>query len=424
MIDRKIKNFNSYTWKNVRRHLPSLVLGAALSTAVGCSKAPQEAVKSAEAKKLPTGTVELPVEAQKNANLQYANAQLQRLPATLDVTGAVAPEESRVAHIRPLAQGVVEEIFVSLGTRVQKGQPLVTYDNIQLGELIGEYLSAKAGLRQAESDLDVRLKSLARAEDLIKLEAIAQQTLEVRRAETNSAEAGVGSARAAVSRIEEQIHRFGLSDSDLERLTPIEKVGGGHRTASHNILRAPFAGIVTKYEVASGELVGPDRELFTIADLSTVWVQADVYEKDLAKVKPGVAVTIRTDAYPDRTFMGRLTYISDLIDPTTRAAKMRCVVTNPDGVLKLDMFVRVSIPTAAETEVITVPSDAIQQIDNQPVVFVRETATRFSRRNVTIGPVAGTQTEVLSGLKAGEPVVSGGSFYIKTALLRERLESE
>ena len=129
--------------------------------------------------------------------------------------------------------------------------------------------------------------------------------------------------------------------------------------------------MVTKYEVAAGELVEPDRELFTISDLSTVWVLADVYEKDLGKVRSGVAVAVRVDAYPDRPFTGKLTYVSDLIDPQTRTAKVRCVVPNADGALKLDMFTRVAIPTAERPGGTGRARGAVQTVGNTPIVFVR-----------------------------------------------------
>lgn len=381
------------------------------------ASAVEEAGHSAD---LPQGVVEISEAAQKNSLLQIVPAKTQVLPAVIDVTGAVAPVESRVAHIRPLARGLIEKVSVSVGARVQAGQPLVVYDNIALGELIGEYLSEVAALRQAETDRDVKQKALERSEELIKLEAIAQQQLEQRRAEFRNAEAAVASQSARVSKVEEQIHRFGLSETELASLSP-EEGRDGHRVASHNILRAPFAGIITKYDVAVGEVVEPERELFTITDLSTVWIQADVYEKDLSKVRAGVDAAIRADAYPDRVFTGRLTYVSDVIDPTTRTAKVRCVVLNADGALKLDMFVKVAIPTSDRRSATVVPVASVQTVDEQRIVFIKQSATRFERRTVQTGTTAGDLVEITSGVKPGEMVVGAGSFYLKTALLRERI---
>ena len=372
---------------------------------------------------LPPGVVEVPEAAQKNAGLQTLTVASHVLPTTIEVTGVVAPDERRVSHVRPLARGVIEDIPVTLGARVRQGQTLLSYDNIELGALVGDYLSEVAAQRQAEADLEVKRQFVERAEALIKLEALAQQTLELRRAEFKNAQAAVTSQRARVAKIEEQIHRFGLSDADLSGLTP-EEGRSGHRTASHSLLRAPFAGVVTKFAIAPGELVEPDREMMTLTDISTLWVLADVYEKDLAKIKVNPDVNIRVDACPDRIFVGRLTYIGDSIDPETRTAKVRCVIANADGALKLDMFVKVSIPTNDKQDVLTVPAAAIQQIDGQSVVFVRQTPSRYERRNVQIGGTAGDVVEIRSGLKAGEVIAGAGSFYLKTALLRETIGDE
>lgn len=387
----------------------------------GAHAAPEEAGEE-HAAELPPGVVEVAEAAQKNAGLETLTAVVQKLPATIEVTGSVAPDESKVGHVRALARGVIERISVSLGTRVSRGQVLATYDNIELGELVGSYLGAVGALRQAEADLQVKQRALERAQELIKLEAVAQQTLDLRRAEYRSAEAAVGSMRAGVSKVEEQIHRFGLTDADVRRLSSAE--GDGHRTASHSALRAPFAGVVTKFDVSNGELVGPDRELMTITDISTVWVLADVYEKDLGKIRPGTDVKVRVDAYPDRTFQGRLTYISDVIDPESRTAKVRCVVDNPSGDLKLDMFAKVSIGTTDNRDMLAIPLAAVQQIDGRAVVFVKRDTTTFERRNIELGQTAGELVEVRSGLRPGDVIAGKGSFYLKTAALRDRIGDE
>ena len=404
--------------------LGALVLGLVLGVAVMWFVRPPALAPTpaAETKKpeLPSGTVELDPAAQTNAGVRIVPVEARVLPATLTLTGSVTPVESQVAHIRPLARGVIERVSVSLGARVVRGQPLVTYDNIQMGELTGEYLAERASLRQAESDLEVKQRTLGRAEALIKLEAISQQDLDLRRSELRNAQAAVSSAKARVTRVEEQLHRFGLSDADLVRLTP-EDGQSGHRTASHSVLRAPIDGVVTKFDVASGEVVEPERELFTIADLSTVWVLADVYEKDISRLPRSGDVEIRVDAYPDRRFHGALTYVSDVIDPKTRTAKVRCVVPNADGLLKLDLFAIITVPTNERRQTIVVPVAAVQQIDNQPVVFVRKTASQFERRRVIPGQTTNGVVEIIDGVKRGEAIVAEGSFYLKTALLRERI---
>ncbi|MGE3177342.1 MAG: efflux RND transporter periplasmic adaptor subunit [Vicinamibacterales bacterium] len=375
------------------------------------------------ADELPPGMVQLTPDAMQNAGLVTTEVTSRPLPTTIDLTGAVTAEDARVAHIRPLARGLVERVWVSLGERVRRGQPLATYDNIRLGELVGEYLAARAVLQQAAAELDVKRRVVERGRALIELEAIARQELDLREAELKTAEAAVARDQATVSRVEEQLHRFGLSDADLARLSPTSGESP-HREASHAVLRAPFDGVITRYEVARGEVVEPEQELFTVTDLSQVWVLADIYEKDIAKVRAGTDAVVRVDAYPDRTFNGRVTYIADLIDPRTRSAKARVVVANAEAALKLDMFARVSVPTADARDALVVPVAAVQTIDNQPVVFVKVGDTRFERRPVELGATAGDVVEVRSGVTAGDAVVGPGSFHLKTALLRERIGDE
>lgn len=372
---------------------------------------------------LPNGVVEVKVEAQRNAGIQLAPATIGQLPVHLEVTGTVAVDDAKVAHIRPLARGVVEEVSVRLGDRVTRGQALAIYDNVVMGELVGDYLAAKAALRQAEAARDAKQKAVNRGRELIKIEAISLGALELLEAEFRSAEASAAQGQAAVARVEEQLHRFGLTDADLLALRPGDSTSP-HRDASHTVMRAPFDGIVTHFNVAKGEVVEPDRELFTISDLSSVWVLADVYERDLSRIRSGVDAPVRVDAYPSRVFSGRVTYVSDVMDPATRTAKVRCVVSNADGALKLDMFARIGIPTIERKEVLSVAEAAIQQVDGRPVVFVRLTETRFERRVVETGLTAGGLVEIKSGLKAGEQVVGSGSFYLKTALLRDRVGGE
>ncbi|MGE3841925.1 MAG: efflux RND transporter periplasmic adaptor subunit [Vicinamibacterales bacterium] len=369
------------------------------------------------------GPISLSPEAQRNAGIELAPVAAQPIATEVELTGVVSADETRVAHVRPLARGVVERAWVQPGDRVKKGQPLATYDNIQLGELVGDYLTARAGLRQTESDLAVKHKVVDRSRELIKLEAIARQTLDLREAELEAAEAAVARDRAAVARVEEQLHRFGMTDDDLDRLTAANGTSP-HRNGSLAVLRAPFDGIVTRYGATEGEVTEPDRELFTISDLSVVWVLADVYEADITRIRAGSEARVRVDAYPDRTFVGRVTYVADILDPQTRTAKARVIVDNPDAALKLDMFARLRVATIDSKPRVVVPASAVQTIDNKSVVFVAVGQDRFIRRDIEPGTTSRDVVEIRSGLQPGETVVANGTFYLKTALLQDRIGDE
>ncbi len=369
------------------------------------------------------GVIILNPQAQANIGLKLAESERRTVTTYIETTGTVAPNETRVAHIRPLARGLIEKVHVKLGDVVRAGQPLVSYDNIELGELIGDYLSERARLEEARAQLEVARTFLERAERLIEVEAIARKDYELRQAQYRTALATVRRQEADIAKIEEKLHRFGLTDADIERLQT-GREHQFHRTASHNVLRAPFDGVIIAYDVAEGEVVGPDRELFTLVDTSTVWVLADVYEKDLAAVRVGQPVEIRVPAYPRETFTGTITYISDMIEPETRTARVRCVVSNPDRKLKLEMFATIRIPRPEGRQAILIPSQAIQEIDGRPIAFVKVGADRFERRELTLGEQTDQWVEVRSGIQPGELVVTEGSFYLKSILKREEIGGE
>lgn len=366
--------------------------------------------------------VEVAVEAQKNAGIVVTAVSEERIEQVIKTTGVISPDEARVSHIVPLSQGVVENVFVQLGDRVQRGQPLLVYDNIELGESVGEYQNLRGGLDRALAQQEVLRRSVERASSLIEVQAISPKDYELRKAEYEQAKAEVGSRRAEVARAEEKLHRFGLSDADLERLNDSEH--GPHRTASHNTVRAPLSGVVTKYDVSKGEVVSRDKELFTIVDTSSVWALADVYEKDIQFVARGGECAVTLASYPKDVFKGKITYLSDTLDPASRTAKLRCVLANSDGRLKLEMFATVSLPTRDSRTGVTVPATALQEINTQPVVFVQTEPTKFEKRLVQVGERNEQKAEILSGVRTGEKVVANGSFYLKSALMRELIGGE
>ena len=289
------------------------------------------------------------------------------------------------------------------------------YDNIELGLAIGEYQAAQAELRRKLTDLEVKKTILERGREMLNVGAIARTDYDLREAEHEDAKAGVAGARATVAKIADQIHRFGWTSEDLENLSAGRGAAHG---LSHSVVKAPFAGIITSYHASTGEAVEPSTELLAITDMSSLWVLADVFEKDLSHVKSGKAVRVRVASYPERVFQGKITYVADAIEPKTRTAKVRCEVENKDGLLKLEMFATVEIPVERTQLVVAVPDSSIQQIDGDPVIFVRSSAEEFRKREVRPGISSGGYTEIISGVRAGDSVVSRGSFIVKTEFLR------
>jgi membrane fusion protein, heavy metal efflux system len=384
---------------------------------------PLPAAQSApESPEHPPDMVDIPASALANVKFLTERAELRSVSESIQATGTVGPNETRVAHIRPLANGRIEKVLVNIGDRVSAGQPLIEYDNIALGELVGQYVANLAALEKAQADSEVARRALNRARNLVDVGALAQAELDRRDAEYKNSLAAISSQRAEIAKVDEKLHRFGLNDDEIGKLQKSDYQY--HREASQSVVKAPFPGVVIKYTVSPGEVVDSTSDLMTIADLSTVWLQADVYEKDIASVRVGQQARITVDSYPGTIFLGRITYISDFLDPKTRTSRVRCEVPNSDGRLKLDMFATIQLPTPSTRTAVMVPTDAIQMFDNQPAVFTPAGQNRYQRRNVRLGSQADGWIEIIAGLGENDLVVTIGSFYLKSAMLRELIGGE
>ena len=174
--------------------------------------------------------------------------------------------------------------------------------------------------------------------------------------------------------------------------------------------------MITRAQASPGDTVDPGREVFTVADLTQVWVQAEVYEKDLGRIRVGQSAFITVDTYPDHSFEGKVSYIGDVLDPQTRTTRVRCEVSNHDLRLKTDMFANIELPTKFSKQAIAVPSAALQVVEGKNVVFIRRSQTQFEKRDVEKGVTVNQQTEIVRGLKQGEPVVTQGAFHLKSIL--------
>ena len=378
-------------------------------TLSGCSRKTNRATEHREDHK--EDVVEIGLEAQKHIGLQVVPAAITNLTEYLQVTGTVQPIDSKIVHVRPLARGRITNVTVRLGDRVQTGQELARMDNIDASEAASELVSARAELQRLRVQLAAQTRQTDRQRKLSEIGAVPAKEYEATLAERASTEELI------------RVQDSKIAGLDGET-TPLWREGAAAAGAVTTSTQAPFAGVVTKTEAASGAVVDSDDELFTIADLSHVWVQAEVYEKDLGRVQLGQPAFIRVDTYPDVRFSGQVTYISDILDPQTRTARVRCEVANPGTRLKLDMFATVELPTNFRRTANSVPVSAIQQLDNRNVVFVRESQTKFRIRPVDLGKQVKEQVEILSGIKKGELVVTQGAFHLKSIVAGKELGEE
>ena len=207
---------------------------------------------------------------------------------------------------------------------------------------------------------------------------------------------------------EDKLHLLGMTEKELSA------IGKEHTINSRVAIYSPISGAVIERHLTLGEVVEPVKPLFTVADLSNLWVIADVPEADVPKVKKGQSVAIVASAYPEKVFKGKLSYISEVIDPETRGVKVRAEVDNAKGALKPEMFATVRISTSEKEKALAVPESALQRDGDKSIVFVAIDEHEFEKRVVEVGPRFNGFHRILSGLNEGERVVVKGAFTLKS----------
>ena len=379
------------------------ILVALLLTGCDGKKAQNKESESTAESAEKSNLVEMSVSAQQHIGMQVAPAALTQLSEYLRATGTVQPIDSRIGVVGPLARGRIMEVRAKVGDRVGAGQTLAIFDNIEAGELLSQEQSARAELERLKAQLIPAARQVERSRRLADIGAGAERDFESNKAEKEGIEANIRSQESVIEGIRQRLHRFGVSD-------------GNPRGTYLTPLKAPFAGLITKAQASPGDRVDAGREVFTVADLTQVWVQAEVYEKDLGRIRVGQSAFITVDTYPGQSFEGKVSYIGDALDPQTRTARVRCEVSNLDLRLKTDMFANIELPTKFSKQAIAIPSAALQVVEGKNVVFIRHSQTQFEKREVEKGVTVKQQTEILRGLKQGEPVVTQGAFHLKSIL--------
>ncbi len=349
--------------------------------------------------------ITLSPEALRTIGIETAHVELRAIGGEIKTTAVIEPDRTRIAHVSPRISGRVTAVSAYLGDNVARGLVLAELDSIELGQAKAAYLRSKA-------DLEVARANYERENRLYKKQISSEKEYLDSKGEFHRSEADLNTAR-------ETLRLLGLTDDEIRGL----RWTGGEHPPSHFPLTAPFAGTVIEQHIVPGELVKPEDKPYTIADLSHLWIQLDVYEKDLGRITTGTGVSIYVDAYPDVIFEGTVTYISDIVDASTRTAKARVEIENTDRKLKPGMFAtaEISLPGSGSGKVVAVPSRAVQQLNGKPAAFVVESEDEFQMREIVTGRDAGGYIEVLSGLSPGERVVTGGGFYLKSLVLKEEM---
>lgn len=347
--------------------------------------------------------VELAVEAQRRAGIEVAPLAMGAAGAAVQLTGSVQPIDSKVSEVRPLARGRVTQVRVKLGDRVQAGQVLAQFDNIEAGELASQHAFAIAELQRLKVQQANAQRQAERSRSLVSIGAVPAKDAENAEAEVRAISESIRAQAATTAGLASRLARFGVQPG----------ADPGNTTAS---ILAPFSGVIVKLNVAPGAVIDPSMPLFSIADLSTVYVEAQVFEKDLGRIRTGHPTQVRFEAYPGETFTGRVVSIRDILDPQTRTVGVRIELPNPANRLRLEMFATVELPTLGTHAALTVPAEAVQTINRRPVVFIKQDALHFAAREVaTAGE--GLTKEIVSGVKEGELVVVKGAYQLKSVFL-------
>ncbi|MFC6282295.1 MULTISPECIES: efflux RND transporter periplasmic adaptor subunit [Polaromonas] len=338
--------------------------------------------------------LKLTQEEQERAGIKLEEVSSRTFEDSVSVTATIRPNQDRIAKISPRVEGRIVGVSANLGDTVRAGQALAVMDSLAIGEAQSTLLRAQSSERVAQADFK-------RAESLSAEEIIPQKELLRARGELERASA---ESRAARDRL---------------------RLLGGSASASGQAqstfaLTAPFAGTVIQKKATIGELGSPSDAIFTIADLSKVWIEANLTDQLVSKVRTGAAAIVTVGAYPGERFNGRVSYIANVLDKDSRTIAARIEVPNKDGRLKPEMFASASIATGGQVEAISVPDTAIVLLQGQPTVFVNEQGG-FESRAVETGEKLAGRTVITSGLKAKEQVVASGAYALKARLLKSQI---
>lgn len=354
------------------------------------------------------GVVRLPEKLLTDGLVKTAKVERRHLEKPVSLTGEVRFADRRVTHVSPRAEGVIQKVFVGPGQKVERGQPLLEMDSLSLGEAESHYREADATLRLAR-------KGYERQAKLREEQITSEKEFLASRQEMEAA-----SIRATAAA--DKLLRLGL---DAEEVGALAREGAPV-TRGRLLLRAPTAGAILEMHAVPGEALRPDQSVFTLGDLSQLWVLADVYEAQLQDVLAhefhgDMRATVTAKAFPGESFPATVDFVAPAMDEKTRTLKVRVGVPNPKGKLRAGMFVNVALYLPSGPEGLAVPVAAVLSDAGRSFVFVHHHGDYWLRRPVEVGPPSGGWVEVKNGLVGGETVATEGCFLLKSDVLRSKM---
>ena len=380
------------------RAVAAILLAAGLGQTACQSLKRADAVRAADQSDAPAQPGLLTVSQDQLAHLQVMPVRKASWSTTVRTTGTVDWDADHTTQAITQVNGPISRMLVDTGTRVAAGDPLLYVSSPDVANGISAYRKARNREHLAKRIVD-------RNEELLAHGVLAAKDLESSVADYNDATTDVQTSLQALK-------IFGITRQEMEQAEE-----QGVAISPELAVRAPIAGVVVQKLVSPGQLIQAGTTVcFAISDVSTVWVQGHIFDRDLPFVRAGDAVT-ETNAALARTFRGVVQYVGASVDPTTRTTPVRIVTQNRSGLLKKDMFVEAEIRTGARKNVLVTPvSSVLHDAQNEPIVYVEVQPDKFAQRLVTAGVQQGDEVEITSGLKEGENVVTQGSLFVQSVL--------
>ncbi len=351
------------------------------------------------------GTVTLSAEKQRSSGIEVRPVTREEAAVPLSATAVIEMNMDRSAKISPRVTGKAVKIMASQGDRVKSGQTLAWLDSVELDQIWADYLKAKGKVELAG-------RNLQREETLFEKKVAPEKDVLKARQER-------GEAQADLNLAEERFRLLGVTVSQFESAKGL----GNHPLIP---VTTPVGGVVLERNITPGEMVHPEKVLFTVADLSSLWVVIDIYEKDIPRLRRGTAVKISVTAFPEKSFRGKISYISDVVDEKTRTEKARVTIDNASGLLKPGMFANVLTEAAGggTERLLAVPEAAVLIDGSKRYVFIQTAPDKFRLREIEAGRTLGSRFEVTRGIQEGESVAVRGAFILKSELKKGELVDE
>ncbi|MDF0651768.1 MAG: efflux RND transporter periplasmic adaptor subunit [Nitrospira sp.] len=388
-------------------HILSCFVGGLMTAGSGCEfSASGDAAPKPPVSAPAEGIVRLPSDQVVSAGIEAHPIVRKEFRTHRDFPGTITPNQHALAEVTTLVRGRVTEVYADLGQQVKGGDLLALLYSGELGIAQSAYLKAAAKLYVAE-------QSYERAKMLLEEKVIGLAESQRRKGELLSIQAEKREAR-------DRLELYGMSEKQIRQLD------GDHSIRSFVPIVAPFDGRVIGRNLTKGEVVETTEKLFVVADLSEVWVLANIPEKDIPYISGGPTpedqrVEVLVNAYPNQVFHGKITYVGDVLDIATRTMNLRLELPNLDKRLKPEMFATIRVYSEPEPNVLVVAEAAIQRDRERKFVFVQREPSVFEVRDVKLGDSNGREVKVLDGLREGEAVVTKGAFVLKSELLGEQV---